>query len=122
MSSGSSPRSSTDPIDSEFDDQAFDFDLSLDDEIEAEVFQVKDTQFAEMEIDTQATESCDRRELPSTQQTAAQKRFSVPVDEDELQPAFTFSRAQKKTLAIGIPRMAGGPAKEPTVEKSAIGE
>lgn len=131
MSSGSSPRSSgsqrsSDPIDSQLDDQTFDFDLSLDDEIERDVSQVKETQFAEMEVDTQATESYDCQELFAGQQTAAQKRFAVPDDEYDLPPAFTFSKAQKKTLAIGIPRMAGGPAKEPSkelaVEKSAAGE
>ena len=78
MPSGSSPKSSksqrvSDPIDSQSDDQAFDFELSLD-EIDQDVSQVKDTQFAEMEIDTQPTESYDRRELPSTQQTAADRK------------------------------------------------
>lgn len=130
MSSGWSSRNSgsrrgSDPINSQSDDQAFDFELSLDD-INQDVSQVKDTQFTEMEIDTQAPESYDRRDLPFTQQTAAQKRFSVPDDEDDIRPAFTFGKAQKKTLAIGIPRMAGDPAKEPakerTVEKSAVGE
>lgn len=137
MSSGRNPRSSgsqrdSNPIDSQLDEQVFDFDLSLDDEVERDVSQVKrdvsqvkETQFAEMEIDTQATESYDRRELFASQQTAAQKRFAVPDDEDDLPPAFTFSKAQKKTLAIGIPRMAGParePAKESAVEKSAVGE
>lgn len=131
MSSGSSPRSpgsqrGSGSIDSQFDDQAFDFYLSLDDEIEGGVSQVKETQFAEMELDTQATESHDRRELLAAQQTAAQKRFAVPDDEDDLPLAFTFSKAQKKNLAIGIPRMAGGPAKEPAeepaVQKSAVGK
>lgn len=131
MPSGSSPRSSgsqrgSEPIDSQLDDQAFDFYLSLGDELERDVSQVKETQFAEMEIDTQATESYDHRELLAAQQTAAQKRFAVPDDQDDLPPAFTFSKAQKKTLAIGIPRMAGGPPKEPAkesaAEKSAVGE
>ena len=131
MSSGSSPRSSgpqrgSDPIDSKLDDQAFDFDLSLEGEIERDMSQVEETQFAEMEIDTQDTESYDRRELLAVQQTSAQKCFAVPDDEDDLPPAFTFSKAQKKTLAIGIPKMAGGPAKElakkSAVEKSTVGE
>lgn len=122
--SGSHPGSGTG--DSQLDNDAFGFYLSPDDDIQLNVSQVKETQFVEMEIDTQAMKSNDRRGLVAAHKVAAQKRFSVPENKDDLPPAFTFTKAQKKTLAIGIPRMAGAPAKEPAkqsaVEKSAVGE
>lgn len=126
----SSPRSfksdrGSDPVADRFDKHLLDYQM---DENDDDRSHVEDTQFGNLEIDIQATAGYDlndarqppqpaqpdQLELPHPSSNLA-RFLSMPIEDDDVTPAFTFGKAQK-TLAIGIPRKGGEQASGPTKE------
>lgn len=88
--------------------------------------QVEETQFAGVEIDTQATAGYDlddalqpnqlgEPQLPPRSNFAA-RVLSMPQEDVDEAPTFSFSRAQKKPLAIAIPRKGAEQATDSSKE------
>ena len=86
--------------------------------------QVEETQFVDVDIDTQGTTGDNRRGVahspqpvsPALSMMAKSKQFSFSLDDDDDAPAFAFGKAMIKTPAISLPRKGADQARAPAKE------